>query len=85
MKSKKSLSTNNYFNELDNLGEDEIYKFNDDKELLFIIMLFLQDKKQVKEREILKITTEELINNCKIINKLFKQLIDELDNFKIQT
>lgn len=85
IKSKKSLSTNNYFDELDNLWEEEIYKFNDDKELLFIIMLFLQDKKLVKEREILKITTDDLLNNCKRINKLFKQLIDELDNFKIQT
>lgn len=85
IKSKKSLSTNNYFEELENLWEEETYKFNDDKELLFIIMLLLQDKKLVKEREILKITTDDLINNCKIINKLFKQLIDELDNFKIQT
>ncbi len=85
IKSKKSLSTNNYFEELDNLWEEETYKFNDDKELLFIIMLFLQDKKLVKEREILKITTDDLIYNCKRINKLFKQLIDELDNFKIQT
>lgn len=85
IKTKKSLSTNNYFEELENLWEEEIYKFNDDKELLFIIMLFLQNKKQVKEREILKISTEDLINNYKLINKLFKQLIDELDNFKIQT
>ncbi len=85
MKSKKSLSTNNYFDELDNLWEWETYKFNDDKELLFIIMLFLQEKKLVKEREILKITTFDLIDNCKQINKLFKQLIDELENFKIQT
>ena len=85
IKSKKSLSTGGYFEELDNLWEEETYKFNDDKELLFIIMLFLQDKKLVKEREILKITTDDLINNCKNINKLFKQLIDELDNFKIQT
>lgn len=85
MKSKKSLSTNNYFEELDNLWEEETYKFNDDKELLFVIMLFLQDKKLVKEREILKITTDNLTDNCKLINKLFKQLIDELDNFKIQT
>lgn len=85
MKSKKSLSTNNYFEELSNLWEEEIYKFNDDKELLFVIMLFLQEKKLVKEREILKITTDDLTNNFKLINKLFKQLIDELDNFKIQT
>jgi len=48
-------------------------------------MLFLQEKKLVKEREILKITTFDLIDNCKQINKLFKQLIDELENFKIQT
>lgn len=84
IKNKKPLSINNYFEELDNLWEEEIYKFNDDKELLFVIMLFLQDKKLVKEREILKITTDNLINNYKLINKLFKQLIDELDNFKIQ-
>jgi len=84
IKSKKSLSTNNYFEELYNLWEEEIYKFNDDKELLFIIMLFLQDKKLVKEREILKITADNLINNYKLINKLFKILIDELENLKIQ-
>lgn len=84
VKSKSSFSWNDYFNELNNLWENEIYKFNDDKELLFTIMLFLQEKKLVKEREILKITTDELINNYKKINKLFKQLIDELDNFKIQ-
>lgn len=85
IKLKKSFSANNYFEELENLWEEETYKFNDDKELLFIIMLFLQDKKQVKEKEILKISTEDLIDNYKTVNKLFKQLIDELDNFKIQT
>lgn len=85
IKSKKWLSTNNYFEELANLWENEVYKFADEKELLFIIMLLIQNEKIVKEREILKITTDELIDKCKTINKLFKKLIDELDNYKIQT
>lgn len=84
VKSKNSLKWNNYFEELDNIWELDIYKFNDDKELLFIVMLFLQNEKIVREREILKITSEDLMSNYKEINKLFKQLIDELDTFKIQ-
>lgn len=84
IKYKKSLSKNNYFEEVDNLIDEDIYKFNDDKELLFIVMLFLQKKKIVKEKEILKISTNQLIDSYKLVNKLFKQLINELDNFKIQ-
>ncbi len=48
-------------------------------------MLFLQVKKLVKEKEILKITTEDLIDKYKSINKFFRQLIDELEKFKIQS
>lgn len=86
VKTRTQLSGNDYFTDLEQvLREEEYYFYNDDKELLFTIMLFLQEEKIVKEREILQLTTEIFMNNYMAVNRFFRRLIDELENFKIQS
>ncbi|MCX5681952.1 MAG: hypothetical protein NT079_06785, partial [Candidatus Omnitrophica bacterium] len=71
-----------YFKNCDALDMDKISVVIDEATLIFLIMVIL--KKQFKQKEILKITTEDLVTNVKIIHKVYQEILNELkSSFKI--
>lgn len=77
--SEESSVKNNYFENIKNLKDIEKYKnpFLDEL-LLFLIMMIL--KKEFKATFIIKISTDDLMNNIKKIHFILKRTIEILNN-----
>ena len=73
---------NDYIWNKENLNYEDIQSIVDEATLLFLIMIIL--KKKFKQKEILKITTEDLLSNLKRIHKVYQKTLELLKYYGVE-
>jgi len=73
---------NDYIWNKENLDYENIRSIVDEATLLFLIMIIL--KKKFKQKEILKITTEDLLSNLKRIHRVYQKTLELLKYYGVE-